>query len=66
MVYSDFTEGIQLKKLNTHRIKAQGCMCTCGGPLQSPNGVDETCGPWAALGQAMWRGHGTGREADLS
>ena len=41
-------------------------MCTCGGPLLSPNGVDKTCGPWAALGQTMWRGHGTGLEADLS
>jgi hypothetical protein len=41
-------------------------MCTCGGPLQSPNGVDETCGPWAALGEARWRGHGPGLEADLS
>jgi len=41
-------------------------MSLCGGPLQSPNRVDETCGPWPALGQAMWRGHGTGLETDLS
>ena len=41
-------------------------MCTCGGPLQSPNGVDETCGSWPEPGQAMWREHGSGLETDLS
>ena len=41
-------------------------MCTCGGLLQSPHEVDETCRPWAVLGQAMGRGHGAGLEADRS
>jgi len=49
------SEGIQLKKLNTHRIKEKGWTGACAGTLQSPEGADETCRPEHQPGQASGR-----------
>lgn len=59
-------EGIQLKRLNTHRIKEKGWTGACAGPLQSPEGADETCRLEHEPGQASERGQGAWRQTNLS
>ena len=58
--------GYSIKKAEHTPYQRVGMERVWRGPLQSPRGVDKTCGPWPEPGQVGRHKHGTGLETDLS